>query len=1164
MNMKTWKKIALGAVLAAALGIGFIGLILPGMVEKKAKRWFLENTHRDLTVSRFSINPLTLSAEVRDLVLNEPQSPEKFISIRKIRVSLSPVSLVRLVPILSELRIDQPDLTLIRETSGNFNFSDLAQTWKPGRAAGVEPTRYIINNLTLVEGKIDYFDRSITDNPHHRIRHLNLSLPFVGNEPYLANQYVTPSLSGVFDESPIAVNGKLKPFADSVEASISLNFHDLDLPRYMDYAPPGLPVELRSGKLASKLEVSYRVGRKEKPTLKVEGQVTITGLAIDDRAGNPILFLPLAQVKVDPSNPMGREIRFGPLLIYNPEIFVRRDPEGMWNFPRFAVEKKAESPAPAMRLSLQQVRLRGGKIHFHDALPPGGFSAEATDIAVDLGHYSLDGQEPVPLNLSFGTERGEAARFNGHVLPQPLALTGTADLKGVPLSAYYPYLAQSLTAPVEGTAGVGLDLSFGPEGLKIQNGKVEIRDLFAPFGQGEGFRLKRFSLAGLLLDLNARKLKIASLDSEGGEMRFSRDGAGNWSPLSLLRPQVHSQKAAPRKGDSEPFSWQIDGLRGTGWQVSFRDGVPKAKPSFSISALDFSLENLAGPNAVPAPFQLKGIFEKKGSMEFSGNIVPTSGRLKVQSRLKGIPIADFSAYLPSDIRIIVAGGELDADVTFDGRTKGEVEGDFSGRISLRDLYCLDADDREDLLRLGNFQVSGIGGGLNPFSLHVKSVVLSDYYAKVVIDKNARLNLLEAFATADGKKKETSSPSAPPSPPPDIQVDAVTLQGGTVDFSDHHLILPFDTKMLELGGRISGLGSGADKLADVDLRGSLRNQSPLTISGKINPLGKDFFARLKMTFANIEMTPFTPYTGTYLGYAVEEGKLSLSLEYLIEHKNLNAQNKVFLDQFTLGERVESKQATSLPVKLAIALLKDRNGEIHLDLPVSGRTDNPQFSVLSVVWTILKNLLVKAATSPLSLLSAIFGGEEDFSSVNFPYGSAQLGPPEEQKLANLAKALVDRPGLKLEIEPYVDPEKDPEAYREEHLQEEVRQAKFLDLLQKKALPEGQTAEAVTVMPSEYPKYLAEVYRKADFPKPRNFFGMLKSLPDKEMEKLLLTHIPAGKQQMNELARARAVAVQNSLAEKGVPQERMFVISTDIFKNPKKADTTRSRVEFGVGTR
>jgi hypothetical protein len=1162
--MATWKKIALAIVLLLAVVLGFISLVLPGIVENKAKRWFRENTQRELTVGDLTINPLTLSTELQHLVLSEPRGKGTFISIKKIRVSLSPVSLVRLVPILSELRIQQPALTIIRKSSGKFNFSDLLQTWKPGKAAGVEPTRYIINNLTLTEGKIDYIDRSRAGTPHHRIRDLNLSLPFVGNEPYLADQYVTPSLSAVVDESPIAVKGQLKPFANAVEASLSLDFHDLELPRYMNYAPADLPIVVQSGRLAAGVKLSYRVSRTEKPTLQVAGQLTVTGLSIEDRSGAPLLFLHLIQLPVESSRLLEDQIRCGSLLVYNPEIFVNRDGNGRWNFPRFPEKKQQKNSGRSLSLSLREVRLRGGKIHFRDARPPGGFAAEIKDIALDLGPYATDATNPVSLGLGFRTERGETGEFKGQFIPRPLAMNGTARLQGIPLEAYYPYLADSLTAPVSGDADAGADLAFGPEGLKVQSGKIEIRNLSAPIGPEEGFNLERFDLAGLSLDVTARKLQVASLDFQKGDLRFSREPSGGWSPLSLLRRHAQSVSKGPPKAATRPFAWHIEKISGTGWHIAFKDLVPKARPSFALSALDFSLDTLAGPEPASAPFKLQATYGKKGKVDFSGNIVPETGKIRIRSRLGAIPVEDFSAYLPPNVRITLAGGDLDADLLFDGHIKGETKGDFTGRLGLSKLYCLDSETQGDLLRWGSFQVAGIRGALKPFALHIKSVALSDYYAKVVIDKNARLNLLEVFGHEGKKKKEPPPSPGSTSPRRDIQVDAITLQGGTVDFSDHHLVLPFETRMLELGGRVSAAGSGAEGMEDVDLRGSLRNQSPLRISGKTNLFGKDFYTRLKMTFTNIDMTPFTPYTGTYLGYAVEEGKLSLTLEYLIDHKKLDAQNKVFLDQFTLGDRVESKQATSLPVKLAIALLKDRNGEIHLDLPVTGRTDDPHFSVVSVIWTILKNLLVKAATSPLSLLSAIFGGHEDFSSVDFPYGSSHLGPPEKHKLANLAKALRDRPGLKLEINAYVDPERDPEGYRKEHLQREVRRAKFLDLLNRKALPEGETAENVTVTPGEYSKYLTEVYRKADFPKPRYFFGMLKSLPDKEMEKLLLANIPAGRQQMSQLAQTRASTVQNFLAGEGVQQERMFIIATAIYKTPQKAGATRSRVEFGVGTR
>ena len=327
------------------------------------------------------------------------------------------------------------------------------------------------------------------------------------------------------------------------------------------------------------------------------------------------------------------------------------------------------------------------------------------------------------------------------------------------------------------------------------------------------------------------------------------------------------------------------------------------------------------------------------------------------------------------------------------------------------------------------------------------MALTDYFARVTIEKDATLNLQKVYTTkkppaTGGQAAVQPAPpvpqpaaAVPPAPPAKkIAIEKVTLQGGTLVFSDRHIRPEFSATMYKLGGKISGLSSEQMKFADVDLRGNLRNQSPLSITGKINPLRGDLFVDMKVSFSDIELSPLTPYFGTYLGNTVDKGKLSLDLMYHIENKQLTSENRVFIDQFTFGETVESDKATKLPVRLAIALLKDSKGEIHLDLPVTGRTDDPKFSVWKVIGQILMNLLEKAATAPFKLLGALFGGSENFSSVSFSPGSAQLAGTELEKLAKLGKVLNDRPALNLEVSGFVDKERDPEGYRQESSPEE----------------------------------------------------------------------------------------------------------------------------------
>ncbi|PLX75621.1 MAG: hypothetical protein C0615_07800, partial [Desulfuromonas sp.] len=305
------------------------------------------------------------------------------------------------------------------------------------------------------------------------------------------------------------------------------------------------------------------------------------------------------------------------------------------------------------------------------------------------------------------------------------------------------------------------------------------------------------------------------------------------------------------------------------------------------------------------------------------------------------------------------------------------------------------------------------------------------------------------------------------------------------------------------------------------------------------------------------------SGNYVGYAIEKGKLYLDLDYKVDGNQLNAANHVFIDQFNFWQKVESEEATTLPVRLAVALLKDRRGEIHLDLPVSGDLDDPEFSVVGVVFTILKNLLVKAATAPFKLLAAMLGGGggEDFSTISFPYGTIGLEELERSKLEKLKEALVQRPALKLEVSGYVDREQDPEGLRRVRLENALRELQFYALKRAGKLPEGATVDAVSLSEEERSLYLKQVYKDADFPKPRNAFGFVKSLPDAEMEKLILANTEAGEEQMQQLADGRAKTVYDYLVQElQMPVERVFLKQDDIYAAPEEG-AGGNRVGFGV---
>ncbi|HEX4349696.1 MAG TPA: DUF748 domain-containing protein, partial [Verrucomicrobiae bacterium] len=266
--------------------------------------------------------------------------------------------------------------------------------------------------------------------------------------------------------------------------------------------------------------------------------------------------------------------------------------------------------------------------------------------------------------------------------------------------------------------------------------------------------------------------------------------------------------------------------------------------------------------------------------------------------------------------------------------------------------------------------------------------------------------------------------------------AIIITNSTIYFSDLSLKPNVNLVLRSVNGSVSDLGSEKLQHAIVNLNAKMDGTGPVSITGTINPLNGALTNDLKISVKDVDLTPTSPYAGEFAGYGIAEGKLNLDLSYHLVGKKLEAKNIITLDQFTFGDKVNSPQATHLPVRLAVAILKDREGKIVLDVPIEGSIDDPKFRIGKVVTRAIENILEKVATSPFSLLGAAFGGSEALGWQDFAAGSAELTDVDKAKLDSLAKALNARPALKLQIAGSIDPEGDREGLERAALDREIR--------------------------------------------------------------------------------------------------------------------------------
>jgi uncharacterized protein DUF748 len=556
---------------------------------------------------------------------------------------------------------------------------------------------------------------------------------------------------------------------------------------------------------------------------------------------------------------------------------------------------------------------------------------------------------------------------------------------------------------------------------------------------------------------------------------------------------------------------------------------------------------------------------------------PVAGRLDVEAQ--AIDVVPFRPYLAEQVNFLLTSGMIGTkgNLVFDTTGDGPAKINYDGSVDIADFATVEKDNAQDLLKWKSLNLNAIQFSLEPFQLRIGEINLGDFYSRLILGADGKMNLQNLTAQKDEKKNdappqdktaskpaEKPAPSAPASSGSDkaISIGKINLQSGNINFSDFFIKPNYSANLTGVQGSISELKP--ETPGDIALQARLDNSAPVDINGKINPLSKELFLDIVADAREIELSPMTPYSAKYVGYGIEKGKLSFNVKYKLENRKLSAENKIILNQLTFGDKIESPTATKLPVLLAVALLKDRNGVIDVDLPISGSLDDPQFSVGGIVLRIIINIITKAVTAPFSLIASAFGGGsgEELSYIQFAEGRANLDQPEQAKIATLAKALNNRPALKLEITGRYDPASDPDGLKRFMLERKVKAQKLKDLARKGQAP--RSVDEVQVDKSEYPQYLKSAYGDESFPKPRNLIGLAKDLPVPEMEALMMQHTQVSDDDLRQLASQRAQTVRDALLATGqVSADRLFIVAAKPFTSEERAKLKGkpNRVDFAM---
>ena len=901
----------------------------------------------------------------------------------------------------------------------------------------------------------------------------------------------------------------------------------------------------------------------------------------------------------------------------------------------------AATPAP-WRVGVQQLALEGGRIGWTDeTLRPAaiwrvdGLALKGTGLAWPLAAKAA----PVEIAASVAPEGAKAPASlsgKGEIGAAGVALEWA--LKDLALDGLTPYLKGATPLSLQGRFATQGAVRAGPHGedLKLSLKGLSLEEVQLADGKKAVLALKQLSLDQAEIALESRKLTAGRVALSGPKLDLGRDKAGKWSwdgwmaasatpagpggatasrhrapagrgdRLTLEAPE-HGEVAARPVGNP-PWSAQIAEIAIDGGEATLLDlatHVLDDEPARPIGVQALSLK-VAGIDwdgrqlRKPLPAQLSATLRRPDSTRRVARDVPAfrwDGQLalaplKASGRIvaEHLPLHWADPYLDPAIGIHLqrAEGSIRGDFDFTETPKGpsvRAGGELLiADLRLRQARLQDGKRRsaEDLLSWQGLKLAGLKLALAPGGapdVKIQQAVLDEFYARLIVNEQGRLNLRDLNQTAQGQAVAaaagTPAASAPvaatvasvaSAPQPTaasvaassaagepalrLSIAQTRVNGGKVDFNDRFIKPNYSANLSELTGTLGAFSAGSAAMAPLQLKGKVEGTGLLDISGQLNPSGAPLALDITASATDVELAPLSPYAGKYAGYAIERGKLSTRVHYQIEPGGrLQADNKIVLNQLTFGDRIDSPSATKLPVKLAVALLKDRDGVIDVNLPVSGSLNDPEFSVGGLVVKLILNLLTKALTAPFSLLSG--GGGAEMSHLDFQPGTAALAPEAAKKLDPLTRVLADKPALQLSITGWVDPEAERRAAQAARLEEamvterrrELRRASFTQ-----AAPAASAASAsdaalapVELDDTQRARLLKVVYDNAKLPnKPRNFLGLAKDLPAEQMKTLLMDSYTVTDEQLRELALQRAVAVRDALIERGVPNARMFLAS------------------------
>ena len=1179
--VKTLTSWPIKLILSLAVIYLLIGYFAVGPLAKRMIPWIAEQKFAShATVDRVDFDPLRLQTTIENLRLTE-RSGAPLAGFKRLFVDFEISGLFQFTWRLKDIRLSEPGATFDIAPDGRLNWADLIAKLNEDKTPSNTIPRVLIDHILIEHGNIQYVARNRPVPFKAALEPLELELDGLSTLPDESGKY---SIEAKLPEQGGTLRWKGDMALNPLASSGTIMLEGVKLAKLASAANHlAMPMTLQNGEIKASLGYGFSLV-KDKPLIALTDiAITIGNVSsiLASEAGVQLKELDLKLPRLDIAMQADTQVRFrGMQLGLHALKLASFDNQPLFDLEQAKVNQ-VDFDLKGHSLNIAHLVLRGGSVNatrLQDGsidwlkvlVPATTRNAKPADLAENLQPVQQQSVQQKDVASKARAAKEQPWKFH---MAQAQLQDWRADYKD-----------QGFKYPLSiGLTGLNLDFALSGSGdsmaiksLKSEAGPVIVKSALSSEPQAT---LAKLHLDGGDILVQDKQIKLQSIIASGLHAKVLQEQGKPLNWIAMLEPlkAVAATTTAAEPAEKSGWTLTLQKFALENASARYEDRSLAMPLVLDIENASFEANNpsldLMQMVPVKAAFEVKqgGKFDASGKMAIS----PLHGYLNLN--LAGLALKPFSPFINQAARLKINNGVAVAKGKLTFKSEQALSATFAGGFSVNKLAINEEQGNQSFLSWKSVSSKSVEAGIAPNYLNIAELRVVEPAGEVIIHEDRTMNVARilrnpssAAKPIEAKDKSTKAAAAsaqqagPAESKPNtfpVTIKRTRIDNAELEFADLSLTPQFGTHINKLSGVINKLSTNPDTAAQIQLAGRVDEYGTARIEGSIQPFHVTNFTDLNLIFRNLEMSRLTPYSGKFAGRRIDSGKLSVDLEYKIKNRQLAGENKFVINKIRLGEKVVSPGAADLPLDLAIALLEDNEGVINLDLPISGSLDDPQFSYAAVVWKAFRNVLAKVITSPFRALGKLLGTDSAaLEAVAFAAGMADIAPPEQEKLNTVGQALSKRPTLTLTIEPAYNSAADSRAIQQNTIGKQVAQALGTKLEPSEQpdpidLSDPKTQDAIESLADKS-------FNRSRIQKIKD--ALTKSDEEKRLQReqlleKLIVNVQVSETDLQNLAKARAEAIQKLLVQSEVAAEKISIGPT--VKHDGKDDTIQLQLKLGT---